>query len=96
MEQIKKLRKILDVALDIQNSDLDEEKKYDMIFSEKISRQVYSLFNEINVRFEYYDPDTSYEEDVNAFVSALEREVDQLIDNQEYSRNKLISRYNKL
>ena len=37
---------------------------YDMIFSEHISRKIL-------IDLDYYDPDTSYEEDVTAFVNAF-------------------------
>lgn len=47
----------------IVNSDLDWEQKYDMIFSEDMSRKVH---------LDYYDPDTSYEEDVCAWVDAFD------------------------
>lgn len=55
-------KKIYERAKRIIASDLDWEEKYDMIFSEEISRR-FSL--------DYYDPDTSYEEDVIAFMNAL-------------------------
>ena len=44
-------------------SDLEWEDKYDMIFSDEISKKV---------NFNWYDPDTSYEEDVLAFMSAFD------------------------
>jgi hypothetical protein len=50
----------------INRDDLEWEQKYDKIFSDKISRKVQKL-----IRLDYYDPDTSYEEDVMAFASAL-------------------------
>lgn len=49
-----------------QDEFLTWEEKYDRIFSEKISRKVFSL-----IRLDYYDPDTSYEEDVRAFIDAF-------------------------
>lgn len=55
--------KIYERAKRIIASDLEWEEKYDMIFSEEISRK-FSL--------DYYDPDTSYEEDVMAFMNALD------------------------
>lgn len=56
-------KKIYERAKRIITSDLEWEEKYDMIFSEEISRK-FSL--------DYYDPDTSYEEDVMAFMNALD------------------------
>lgn len=45
-------------------SDLEWEDKYDMIFSNEISKK-FSL--------DYWDPDSSYEDDVMAFMSALHK-----------------------
>jgi hypothetical protein len=49
--------------------DLEAGEKYDRIFSEKISRKVSHLF-------EWSDPDTTYEEDVAAFMRAFEEYVE--------------------
>lgn len=46
---------------------IDWEITYDKIFSENISRKVLNL-----VDLDYCDPDTSYEDDVKAFVSAFQ------------------------
>lgn len=43
----------------IVSSDLEWEDKYDMIFSEEISKKF---------DFDWCDPDTSYQEDVEAFM----------------------------
>jgi hypothetical protein len=51
-------------------SDLDWDKKYDLIFSDDISKRVYHLFD-------WYDPDTSYEEDVTYFMRAFEEYIDE-------------------
>ena len=40
-------------------------KLYDKIFSENVARKVWNMFPS----FDYYDPDTSYYEDLHAFVS---------------------------
>lgn len=54
---------------DIAWSDRDWETKYDMIFNENVSMRMYKLVN-----FHPYDPDTSYQEDVEAFVrQAMEK-----------------------
>lgn len=45
------------------NSELEWVDKYDMIFSDEIS---------MNFHLDYYDPDTSYEEDVLAWVAAFD------------------------
>lgn len=51
------------------DAEIDEacewENIYRKIFSEKISKKVHKM-----VHLDYYDPDTSYHEDVQAFVNA--------------------------
>ena len=42
------------------------ELKYDMIFNDRVSGKVFEL-----ISMDYYDPDTSYQEDVQAFYNAL-------------------------
>lgn len=58
--------------------DINWEIKYDLIFSENVSRKVFNLMKELNIRFDYYDPDTSYEEDSLAFSNALNEKVEEL------------------
>jgi hypothetical protein len=62
--------KIYNKALKIFNSELDWKDKYDLIFSEDIS---------LKFNFEWYDPDTSYEEDITAFMSALTEYMKKII-----------------
>lgn len=45
------------------------EEKYDLIFSDDISRKV---------RFDYYDPDTNEQEDVTAFMEGFKRHMEEL------------------
>jgi hypothetical protein len=80
-EIYKKLLAIQTVCQDIMQSDLHEEVKYDMIFSDKISKQVFSLFNQTPIKFDYYDPDSSYEEDYQAFCYALDEHIINLKNN---------------
>lgn len=56
-------KKIYERAKRIIASDLEWKDKYDMIFSEEISRKI---------SLDYYDPDTTYEEDVMAFMKAFD------------------------
>lgn len=51
-------------AKEIFQSSLSWEAKYDLIFSERIRHRV---------RIDWYDPDTSYEEDVTAFMNGFAR-----------------------
>lgn len=58
-------------ASDIFNDNsLDWEEKYDQIFSEEISKRVFAL-----VRLDYCDPDTTYQEDVTAFMKAFDEKM---------------------
>ena len=54
----------------LNDSDPDYEERFTTIFDlgEKV---IYPLIRQLRVNFEYYDPDTTYEEDVRAFVDAL-------------------------
>lgn len=62
----------------VSENEIDWELKYDTIFSPNISRKVFALMKELNVSFDYYDPDTSYEEDIKAFSDALKDKVQEL------------------
>lgn len=64
---MNKLLEIYHEAKSIIESNLSWEAKYDMIFSEDISQRLFKLASS----FTYYDPDTSYEEDVMAFYNAF-------------------------
>lgn len=66
---INKLNAIIELsqmATSIVASEASWETKYEIIFND-ISNAV----EEADSRIEYYDPDSSYEDDVRAFVSAL-------------------------
>jgi hypothetical protein len=44
---------------------------FDLLFSEMGSRTIRNLCHSLNLGFSYYDPDSSYQEDVEAFLAAL-------------------------
>ena len=73
---IEKLKEILSVADEIRQSELPAETQYHMIFSDKISKKVSTIFKALNYHFDYYDPDTSYEEDMDYYLRALREHVD--------------------
>ena len=54
----------------LKRKNLTWEQKFNIIFSEGISKRVFEIIN-----LDYYNPDTSYEEDVKAFVEALDKWV---------------------
>lgn len=74
-EQLKNLQK---EANEIYNSDIPWETKYKLIFSKNISRKFYELIEEINEHFSYYDPDSSYDDDVIAFISAMNEKIEEI------------------
>lgn len=76
--RIRILRDLSSSVDRIIESDLSWEDKYGLIFSDVLSRKVFEVFLELNLKFEYYDPDASYEEDVNVFAWALKERVNEL------------------
>jgi maltooligosyltrehalose synthase len=67
MKQIKKFIKLTNLAQKIMNSEADWETKFDLIFSDMIITKI----RKIDISIDWYDPDTSYEADVKAYVYAL-------------------------
>lgn len=67
MDKLKEIVDLIEQANKIYNSTADWEIKYDLIFDLGIWQKI----REAGFSFDYYDPDTSYEEDVQAYLSAL-------------------------
>lgn len=65
-------------ARNIVDSKLSWKDKYDLIFSQSISQPIFRFFKSMNLDFNYDDPDSSYEDDVLAFVRALESRLQEL------------------
>ncbi len=93
-EIYKKLLVIQTVCQDIMQSDLNEEVKYGMIFSDKISKQVFSLFQQTPIKFDYYDPDSSYEDDSQAFCHALDEYIIKFKNNDQ--NQDIFDKFNSL
>lgn len=55
-------------------TDDDWKRLYHFVFSDKISGVVYEIIPD----FDWYYPDTTYQEDVCAFINAFLREMDEL------------------
>ncbi len=70
---IELLKELHRQATKVHQSDLTPEQKYDFIFSESISRKVFA-----ECRMDYYDPDSSHEEDVQAFMNAFDEKMEEL------------------
>lgn len=64
------------------NSDEHWSIAYDQIFSEKISKKIYKKFHKLNIQMHYYDPDSSYEDDVRAYVNAVNEKLEEITKNQ--------------
>lgn len=67
---LSELRELHAQVNEIFDSELPWETKYDLIFSERVSRCIFEL-----IHIDYCDPDTSYQEDVTAFVDALNKKM---------------------
>lgn len=70
------LREFVTLAREVQricDTDASWETKYEVVFSAALSKRMYAI-----CRFDYYDPDTSYEEDVLAFCRAVNEKADEL------------------
>lgn len=74
MKPLKQFKKLARKTIEIRdNQELTWEEKYDLIFSEKVVAKI-SL---TGIKVEWYDPDTTHEEDVRAYVDAVEYRLNQ-------------------
>lgn len=62
------IRDLIKRAEAIYNSDADWKIKYELIFNLNIWQKIRW---ELGVNFEWYDPDTTYQEDITAYFYAL-------------------------
>lgn len=54
------------------------EATYEVVFSSEVSKRVYVALSDMGQRLDYYDPDSSYEDDVLAFASAVQSKISDL------------------
>jgi hypothetical protein len=73
LDKIGRYLALADQVFQIAESGASAETKYEIIFSEDLSRSLGQIF-----RLDYYDPDTSYEEDVATYVAALREKCSEL------------------
>ena len=66
MDKIRRYLTLADQVFQIAESDVPAKTKYELIFSDELSRSLGQLFS-----LDYYNPDTSYEDDIAAYVTAL-------------------------
>lgn len=64
--------KLCEKAIAISRGNIDPALMYDLIFSPDISQKIFDRFN-LSELYSYYDPDTSYEEDVAEFIRAVKQ-----------------------
>lgn len=85
MEDARQLKRIILLMDQILARSWDWEKKYDKIFA-LCKKYVWDFYP----TFTYYDPDTSYEEDVRAVYEALKRHLKDLKgDSKKMTREEL-------
>lgn len=51
---------------------------FDLLFADPVMGRANTIFSQLGVSFEFYDPDTDYEDDARAFQQALALRVDEL------------------
>jgi len=73
--EIERFLKLAEMASVIRDSKASWETKYGLVFSDQISIPIREMES---VNIDYCDPDTSYEEDVCAYVQALEEKAKEL------------------
>lgn len=69
MKSIEKLITKLENA--VWNPELSWDQRYHIVFSSQISLPIIKRFHETGINLDWYDPDSSYEEDVLAFYYAV-------------------------
>lgn len=78
MNTLKRLFSTLDKVYN--DPELSWDTKYSLIFSENISRQFTAQLDHYGIRLDYYDPDSSYEDDVRAYYEALMEVKDRALE----------------
>lgn len=81
VEDIQQIVDLIDESDRIFRSSAGWETKYDMIFHRRIYLD--SKMRAAGIRFHWYDPDTSYEADVTAYMTpllALREELVSMLD----------------
>ena len=84
MDKITRYLRLAEEVFLVAESEVPAKTKYELIFSQELSRSLDQLFV-----LDYYDPDTSYEEDIAAYITALHEkcaEFRQIIGNAESMR----------
>ena len=72
-DKIRRCLALADRVFQVDASDASDETKYDLVFSDDLSRALDQLF-----RIDYCDPDSSYAYDLQACVGALRSKCGEL------------------
>jgi hypothetical protein len=65
------------------------DNTFSLVFSKDISHKIRDCFDALNVDLDYYDPDTTYKEDVLSYYNAVKDEVENLTKLFRPSSNKM-------
>jgi hypothetical protein len=58
-----------------ENDSMDWETKYKLIFSKEVSIRLNSLLRQLGMELNYCDPDSGYDDDVRAYIWAVEEKL---------------------
>lgn len=69
-----RVENLVKVASELPESDYDRWKRcFELVFSNQCSTRIRALLDQLNISFDWYDPDMDYEDDVRAYSNALTR-----------------------
>ena len=78
IEKIKELCKWIDETISIaENFQVSPGIRYELVFG-AYKKHVALLAKELNLSLDWYDPDTTYEEDIHAYVCCIKELREQL------------------
>lgn len=60
----------------ILSSSLEWDDRYRLVFSSQVSEPLLRLVRSSDPSFSWYDPDADYEDDVRAFIRAIDEHID--------------------
>ncbi len=69
-ERIQNLIKAIDEVISFDKPDVNDEMLYTVVFQTH-SEVIIHMIKALGLTFDWYDPDTSYREDVDAYLGAL-------------------------
>lgn len=75
----ERVENLIKVAAGRPETDYDRWKRcFELVFCDQCSTRIRALLNELNISFDWCDPDMSYDDDVQAYGSALMRLKDEI------------------